>query len=101
LTVNSRDTWDIPVRTNERLRLRLINAANARVMRLRLDGHRAKVIAIDGQPSELFDARDSRVILGPGARIDLLVDATLEAGAKAPFVLEYGRDQELMFARLA
>jgi FtsP/CotA-like multicopper oxidase with cupredoxin domain len=101
LTVNSRDTWDIPVRTNERLRLRLINAANARVMRLRLDGHRANVIAIDGQPSELFDARDSRVILGPGARIDVLVDATLEAGAKAPFVLEYGRDQELMFARLA
>jgi FtsP/CotA-like multicopper oxidase with cupredoxin domain len=101
LTVNSRDIWDIPVRTNERLRLRLINVANARVMILRLDRHRAKVIAIDGQPSELFDARDSRVTLGPGARIDLLVDATLEAGTKAPFVLEYGRGEELVFARLS
>jgi len=100
-TVNSRDTWDIPVRTNERLRLRLINVANARVMVLRLDRHRAKVIAIDGQPSEVFDARANRVTLGPGARTDRLVDATLEPGAKAPFVLEYGRNEELMFARLA
>jgi len=101
LTVNSRDTWDIPVRTNERLRLRLINAANARVMVLRLDRHQAKVIAIDGQPSELFEARGGRVTLGPGARIDLLVDATLEAGAKAPLVIEYGRSEELVVARLA
>ena len=100
LTVNSLDTLDIPVRTNERLRLRLINAANARVMALRLDRHRAKIMAIDGQPSEPFDARDGRVTLGPGARTDLIVDATLEGGAKAPFVLEYGRGQELLVARL-
>jgi FtsP/CotA-like multicopper oxidase with cupredoxin domain len=101
LTINSHDTWDIPVRTNERLRLRLINVANARVMTLRLDRHRAKVIAIDGQPSEPFDARGSRVILSPGARIDLIVDATLEAGAKAPLTFEYGRSEELVVARLA
>ena len=33
-----------------RLRLRLANACNARTMRLRFDGLKAYVIAIDGQP---------------------------------------------------
>ncbi len=31
ITLNSQDTLDLPVKTNERLRLRLINAANARI----------------------------------------------------------------------
>jgi FtsP/CotA-like multicopper oxidase with cupredoxin domain len=101
LTVNSQDMLDLPVRTNERLRVRLVNAANARVMMLRLDRHRAWVVAVDGQPLEIFDARNGGVTLAPGTRIDLIVDATLEAGAKAPFVLAYGRGEELAFAHLA
>ena len=101
LTANSQDVLDIPVRKNQRLRLRLINAANARVMQLRLDRHRATVMALDGQPTEAFELRNSRIALSPGSRADLFVDATLEAGATAPFVLEYGRDQELLFARLS
>jgi FtsP/CotA-like multicopper oxidase with cupredoxin domain len=88
LTANGRPTVDIPVHTNERLRLRLINGANARLMSLRLEGHRAVVMAIDGQPAEPFAARDARVALGPGNRIDLFVDAVLEPGAVARLLLE-------------
>ena len=100
LTVNSLDTQDISVRSNQRLRLRLVNAANARVMTLRLHRHRATVIAMDGQPSEPLNARDGRVTLGPGARVDLMVDANLQPGSTAPLVLEYGRGEELTVARL-
>ena len=42
---------EIAIRTNERLRLRLVNAAHGRVFALRVDGHRATVMAIDGEPT--------------------------------------------------
>ena len=88
LTVNSSPSLDIPVRTNERLRLRLVNAANARVLRLRFERHATWVMAIDGQPAEPFLARNSRVTLGPGNRMDVFIDAALEAGASAPIMVE-------------
>ncbi|MGZ5897668.1 MAG: multicopper oxidase family protein [Xanthobacteraceae bacterium] len=87
LAVNGAPAFDLVVKTNERIRLRLINAANARVMPLRLVGHRANVMAIDGQPSEPFIARDGRLVLGPGNRIDVFFDATLSTGTNAPLVL--------------
>ncbi len=88
LTVNSSPALELPVRTNERLRLRLVNAANARVLSLRFDRHAARVMAIDGQPAEPFVARNNRVTLGPGNRLDLFVDATLEPGASAAIIAE-------------
>ncbi|MCZ7657106.1 MAG: multicopper oxidase family protein [Xanthobacteraceae bacterium] len=87
-TVNGGPTLDLPVRANERIRLRLVNAANARVMPLRLERLAARVMAIDGQPAEPFLARESRLTLGPGNRADLFVDATLEPGASAALILE-------------
>jgi FtsP/CotA-like multicopper oxidase with cupredoxin domain len=88
LTVNSAPSLDLPVRRNERLRLRLVNAANARVLSLRFERHAAWVMAIDGQPAEPFLARNSRVTLGPGNRIDVFVDAALDADTNAPIVVE-------------
>jgi FtsP/CotA-like multicopper oxidase with cupredoxin domain len=85
-TVNGASSFDVAVKTNERIRLRLINAAAGRMMALRIDGHRADVMAIDGQPAEPFPARDGLVVLGPGNRIDLFIDATLAPGTRAPFV---------------
>jgi FtsP/CotA-like multicopper oxidase with cupredoxin domain len=82
-TVNGATTLDVPVKGNERVRLRLVNASHNRPMSLRLDRHRATVMAIDGQPAEPFGARDSRVGLGPGNRLDLFVDMTLAPGATA------------------
>ena len=88
LTINGLPALDIPVRTNERVRLRVVNAANARVLALRLERHRAVVMAIDGEPAEPFEARDGRFALGPGNRIDLFVDTMLEPGAIANLVAD-------------
>jgi FtsP/CotA-like multicopper oxidase with cupredoxin domain len=54
-------------------------------------------MAIDGEPAEPFEAQDSRFTLGPGNRIDLFVDATLEPGASAALVVaEPGRDSTIV-----
>jgi FtsP/CotA-like multicopper oxidase with cupredoxin domain len=86
-TVNGVPALDLPVRTNERLRLRLANASRSRPFSLRFDRHAPWVLAIDGQPAEPFLARDSRIILGPRNRIDLFLDATGEPGTKVPILL--------------
>jgi FtsP/CotA-like multicopper oxidase with cupredoxin domain len=64
-----------------RLRLRLANACNARAMRLRFDGLKAYVIAIDGQPTSTFEPLRASLPFAPGTRYDLLVDIAPEAGA--------------------
>jgi FtsP/CotA-like multicopper oxidase with cupredoxin domain len=78
---------DIAVAANERVRLRLINAAD-RFMTLRIDRHPVSVMAIDGQPAEPFRAREGRITLAPGNRADLFVDAMLEPGSIAPIVAQ-------------
>jgi FtsP/CotA-like multicopper oxidase with cupredoxin domain len=64
-----------------RLRLRLANACNARAMRLRFDGLKAYVIAVDGQPTSTFEPLRASLPFAPGTRYDLLVDLASEAGA--------------------
>ena len=92
ILVNGQVQPDIAVEPGERLRLRVINATGARGFALKLEGHAAWGIAIDGQPCEPFLARESRFGLGPGSRIDVCVDATLKGGATAP-LLEGVREQ--------
>jgi FtsP/CotA-like multicopper oxidase with cupredoxin domain len=95
------DDWllhadDIATKTNERLRFRLINAAKARVMRLRFDRHSVRVMAVDGQPAEPFLANNGRVTLGPGNRVDLFVEAMLEPGETASiFRDDAGTEKEI------
>jgi FtsP/CotA-like multicopper oxidase with cupredoxin domain len=57
---------------------------------VRLERHRASVVAIDGQPAEPYEARNGRVVLAPGNRIDLVVDADLPAGAVANLFVDAG-----------
>ena len=73
----------VPVAPGARVRLRLANACNARIMRLRFDGIKAVVIAVDGQPTESFEPVRSQLPFAPGTRYDLLVDMPAEAGATA------------------
>jgi FtsP/CotA-like multicopper oxidase with cupredoxin domain len=89
IMTNGAPSPDLAVRANERVRLRLVNAAKARALALRLDRHAATVMAIDGQPSEPFRPRGDRVVLGPGNTADLFVDATLAPGAAAPILWEH------------
>lgn len=99
LTVNGLPVLDIPVRMNERMRLRLVNASDALVS-VSIDGHRLFVMALDGQPAEPFIARDSRLFLGPGNRADVLLDAALEPGANAPVMIETADGTRAAVARL-
>ncbi|HZW46570.1 MAG TPA: multicopper oxidase family protein [Microvirga sp.] len=63
-----------------RLRLRLANACNARIMRLRFDGLKTYVIAVDGQPSSIFEPLRATLPFAPGNRYDLLIDLPLQEG---------------------
>ena len=89
---------DFEVIPGERLRLRLINASGNTGLNLRIDRHAPWVMAVDGQPAEPFVARDGRLGLAPGSRLDLFVDATLDVGATAP-ILAGSRD-DFAIARL-
>ena len=52
VTINGRVPSELRVRVGERIRLRLINAASARIFSIRFTDHRPRVIALDGQPVE-------------------------------------------------
>ncbi|WP_248364194.1 multicopper oxidase family protein [Aliiroseovarius sp. S1339] len=86
IATNGRHDLTLDVKQHERLRLRLINAANARIFVLALSGMEGWTMALDGmpltQPKPLTDA----LILGPGQRADLIVDVTVESGKTAHLV---------------
>ena len=51
-------------------------------MRLRFDGLKPYVIAVDGQPTDTFEPLQASLPFAPGTRYDLLVDLPAEAGTK-------------------
>ena len=81
VTVNGRTPEPLQVRKNERIRLRLINVANARIFGLNFENHDAHVIAIDGQPVTPHTPGYDTVLLAPGQRADVILDFTGEAGS--------------------
>jgi FtsP/CotA-like multicopper oxidase with cupredoxin domain len=99
VTVNGATSFDIGARANERLRLRLINATDDRIIGLHVVGLRTFVVATDGEPAEPFAAREGRLLLGPGNRIDVFVDCTLAPGATAPILID-GRKADFPIARI-
>lgn len=86
LTVNGRFDPSYPVQANARLRLRLINAANARVFDLGLDGLSGWVVALDGMPLPAPRRLDASLTLAPAQRADLVVDVTGEPGGTASLI---------------
>ncbi len=82
VTVNGRFPHDLALRRGERIRLRLVNAANARIFSLQFDGHRPRVVAIDGQPVAPHEPAGGRVVLAPAMRCDLVLDAIGEPGKR-------------------
>jgi len=71
----------IEARPGSRIRLRLANASNARIMRLRFDGLKPYVAAIDSQPTDTFEPLRSSLPFAPGTRYDVILDLPDEAGA--------------------
>jgi FtsP/CotA-like multicopper oxidase with cupredoxin domain len=85
---------DVPLKLDAargaRLRLRIANAANARATRIRFDGLKVYVAAVDGQPTDTFEPLRASLPFGPGSRYDLLVDLPDEAGATGTIVAMLG-----------
>ena len=71
-----------------RVRLRLVNAACARIMLLTFSGLKPMVLAIDGQPCEAFAPVADTIPIGPGARFDLMLDLPREPGAIGRMLLK-------------
>jgi FtsP/CotA-like multicopper oxidase with cupredoxin domain len=91
-TVNGRASLDIAARTNERLRIRFINGCHRSGIALKIEDHNVSVMAIDGQPSEPFLARNGQLVLAPGTRVDAFVDATRPPGSTSSILLHDGTE---------
>jgi FtsP/CotA-like multicopper oxidase with cupredoxin domain len=86
VTINGQLPDRMSVRSGERLRLRLINAAPARIFALEFRDHHPLVIALDGQPIEPHAPEDGRVVLGPAMRADLILDMTGQPGSTSSVI---------------
>ena len=90
ITVNGDGAWSRESSRYERLRLRLVNAANARIFTLELNRMEAWVVALDGQPLPAPTPAGA-LVLSPGERADLIVDVIAGEGEEARLVT---RDRE-------
>jgi FtsP/CotA-like multicopper oxidase with cupredoxin domain len=86
VTINGRVPDRFSVRSGERIRLRLVNAAPARIFGLVFKNHSPLVISLDGQPIEPHSPEGGRIVLGPAMRMDLMLDMNGKAGASTPVI---------------
>ena len=98
VTVNASGEFRLTARRNERLRLRLVNTANARTFSLGLHGIEGWIVALDGQPLDAPAPAD-RIMLASAQRADLIVDVTSDEGTPAHLV-SFERDGTRSIATL-
>ena len=101
VTLNGKVPEAFAVRSGERVRLRLINAANARIFGLEFEGHRPVIIAYDGQAVTPHEPPGGRIVIGPAMRIDLVVDMTGKPGSRSMVTDRFYRGLEYRFVDLA
>lgn len=89
VTLNGAIREALEVRAGERIRLRLINASNARIYGLKFEGHAPQLIALDGHPLEPHRPANDRVVLGPAERADLILDCAGAQGGSYPVIDEF------------
>jgi FtsP/CotA-like multicopper oxidase with cupredoxin domain len=80
VTVNGVIPDTFEVRAGECVRLRLINASNARIYGLTFEGHAPWLVAFDGQPVEPRQLTGKPIVIGPAQRTDLILDCGGEPG---------------------
>jgi hypothetical protein len=90
-TVNGLILPDFAVRSNQRLRLRVINACQRHVVAVKIEALEVRVMAIDGRPAEPFLARNSALVLAPGGRTDAFIDVTSAPSSSSQILLHDGR----------
>ncbi|MXQ08875.1 multicopper oxidase domain-containing protein [Alphaproteobacteria bacterium GH1-50] len=86
VTTNGDMDWRQSVTAGARLRLRLINVANARVFDLALAGVTGWIVATDGMPLAAPRVIEGPFALGPAQRLDLIVDIAGEVGDEVGLV---------------
>ena len=104
VTLNGRFTardGTFTVRSGERIRLRILNAAVARIFRLHFADHVPAVIALDGQPVAPH-VEKAGIVLGPGMRADVVLDCTRDPGSRAEVTDDFyprmaGRITEIVY----
>ena len=97
ITVSGESAWSRATSQFERLRLRLVNAANARIFSLELKHLEGWAVALDGQPLLAPEAAGP-LVLAPGQRADLIVDVLAGDGEEAFLV---SREREGNYALAA
>ena len=101
VTINGKVPDRFAVRAGERIRLRLINAAPARIFGLEFHGHAPLVVALDGQPIEPHTPENERVVLGPAMRTDLVLDMTGAPGSTAAVIDSFYEDLGFKLVEIA
>jgi FtsP/CotA-like multicopper oxidase with cupredoxin domain len=92
VTINGRVPQTLAVKAGERVRLRLVNAALARIVGLRFEGHKPVVVAYDGQPCDPHPPERGRVVLGPAMRADLIIDMQAKPGQSCRVIDDFYQD---------
>jgi FtsP/CotA-like multicopper oxidase with cupredoxin domain len=92
VTVNGRVPNRVSVKAGERVRLRIVNAALARIVRLHFEGHRPVVVGHDGQPCEPYVSEGGRLVLGPAMRTDLIIDMNGKPGQSYRVIDDFYQD---------
>lgn len=82
VTANGTPEARYNVEPGQRLRLRLVNTATARIFDLRFQGLAVWVMALDGMPLQTPQIVD-QIVLAPAQRVDLFVDILVEAEGDA------------------
>jgi FtsP/CotA-like multicopper oxidase with cupredoxin domain len=93
VTVGGKVVDQFRVRSGERLRLRLVNTANARIFALGFGALKPRVIATDGHGIAPHEPERGLVVLGPGMRADLIVDCLGRSGDSVTVTDEFRPQQ--------
>jgi FtsP/CotA-like multicopper oxidase with cupredoxin domain len=89
VTVNGAVPETVAGRAGNRVRLRLVNAANGRVFALGFGALKPVVVALDGHAVPPHAPPGERVVLGPGMRADLVLDLAGLPGAVLPVIDDF------------
>lgn len=89
VTLNGRIPDRIPVTAGHRMRLRLINTANARIFGLRFNAGNVWLFAVDGHPVQPLALKDGQLAIPPGGRADLVIDITAAPGDEITVTDDY------------
>lgn len=93
ITVNGQARPVFAARSGERIRLRLINVANARIFQLRFPAHKPVVVATDGHACPPHE-RPEGLLIGPGMRLDVVIDMVGDPGSRFVVSDAYNRSRE-------